>query len=49
MPSFGLVVLGKENRDHHLAVLKKMVQISMMRGAQVLEMAGDKRARGFEN
>jgi hypothetical protein len=32
--NFGLVLLGKENRNKVLAILKEMVRITMMRGAQ---------------
>ena len=32
--NFGLVILCKENRNKVLAILKEMVRITMMRGAQ---------------
>ena len=33
--NFGLIVLNAENRKHVIEILRKMVQVTMMRGAQV--------------
>ena len=36
--NFGLILLSMENQKHVIEILRKMVQVTMMRGAQVLDI-----------